>query len=37
MGDIKDKRLLYFKGGLFLVGGILASALLLAEGAERGC
>ena len=31
MGDITDKRLLYLKGGLFLVGGILASALILVE------
>src|SRR3712207_4767497 len=31
MGDVTDKRLLYVKGGLFLIGGVLSSALLLAE------
>jgi hypothetical protein len=30
MSDIKSPRLLYFKGGLMLVVGILASALLIA-------
>lgn len=31
MADLKDPRLIYLKGFLFLVGGCLASALLLAE------
>src|SRR5262245_6581782 len=31
MGDITDRRLLYVKGVLFLVTGLLASALLLLE------
>ena len=31
MGDLKDPRLIYLKGGLFLLGGLLAGALLLAE------
>lgn len=31
MADIRSPRLLYLKGFLFLVSGILASALLLAE------
>ncbi len=31
MGDIKNPRLLYAKGCLFLFGGILASGLLLSE------
>lgn len=31
MGDISDKRLLYIKGLLFLVGGFLAATLLLIE------
>ena len=31
MGDITDKRLLYFKGTLFLGLGILSSGLILAE------
>lgn len=31
MGDIKDPRLLYFKGALFLATGVLAAGLLLAE------
>ncbi|HZQ34631.1 MAG TPA: hypothetical protein VFD32_01780 [Dehalococcoidia bacterium] len=31
MGDITNRRLLYFKGGLFLLGGVLASALVLVE------
>lgn len=31
MSDIKDPRLLYAKGGLFLIGGVLAAALLLLE------
>ena len=31
MGDITDKRLLYAKGFLFLVGGLLSSALILLE------
>src|SRR4051794_32736815 len=31
MGDITNPRLLYVKGGLFLVGGLLASGLLLLE------
>src|SRR3954451_3219552 len=31
MGDITNIRLLYLKGGLFLVGGLLASGLLLLE------
>lgn len=29
MSDIKDARLLYLKGGLFLATGILASTILL--------
>ncbi len=31
MADLKDSRLIYLKGFLFLGGGCLASALLLAE------
>ncbi len=31
MSDIKDPRLLYAKGALFLYGGALASFLLLSE------
>jgi hypothetical protein len=31
MKDIRDPRLLYAKGLLFLVGGILAAVLLLVE------
>lgn len=31
MGDITDKRLLYLKGGLFLIAGLLASGLIIAE------
>lgn len=31
MGDITDRRVLYLKGVLFLVAGLLASALLLLE------
>lgn len=31
MTDIKNPRLLYAKGALFVLGGILASGLLLAE------
>jgi hypothetical protein len=31
MADIKDRRLLYAKGILFVLGGILASGLILVE------
>jgi hypothetical protein len=31
MADIRSRRLLYFKGALFLLLGVLASALLLLE------
>ncbi len=31
MADIRSPRVLYFKGGLFLFLGILASGILLAE------
>jgi hypothetical protein len=31
MKDIRDHRLLYAKGFLFLLGGLLAAGLLLAE------
>jgi hypothetical protein len=31
MKDLRDPRLLYFKGFLFLLGGFLAAGLLLAE------
>jgi hypothetical protein len=31
MGDITNPRLLYLKGGLFVVTGLLASGLLLVE------
>jgi hypothetical protein len=31
MGDITNPRLLYLKGGLFVVAGLLASGLLLLE------
>ena len=31
MADLKDSRLIYLKGFLFLGGGCLASALLLAD------
>ncbi len=34
MPDIQNPRLLYFKGALFLVLGILAAGLLLAEHAS---
>jgi hypothetical protein len=29
--EIKDPRLLYVKGGLFMLGGVLASGLIIAE------
>jgi hypothetical protein len=29
--DLKNPRLLYLKGGLFVIGGVLASALILIE------
>jgi hypothetical protein len=31
MGDLKDPRLIYAKGGLFLLSGMLAAGMLLAE------
>lgn len=31
MGDLKDPRLIYAKGALFLISGILAAGMLLAE------
>lgn len=31
MGDIKNPRLLYAKGALFVLAGLMASALLLVE------
>ena len=31
MADIKDPRLLYAKGALFVLGGILAAGLILGE------
>jgi len=31
MTDLRDPRWIYFKGGLFLLGGIVASALVLLE------
>jgi len=31
MADLKDSRLIYLKGFLFLLGSILASGILLAE------
>ncbi len=31
MGDLKNKKLIYLKGLLFLIGGLLAAGLLLAE------
>ena len=31
MGDITDKRLLYFKGGMFVGLGLLAVGLILFE------
>jgi hypothetical protein len=31
MGDITSKRVLYFKGGLFLALGVLAAAIALAR------
>lgn len=31
MADLKDVRLIYLKGGLFLLGALLASGLLLLE------
>ena len=31
MTDIRDPRLLYFKGGLFLLGGLVAAILLVLE------
>ena len=34
MADIQSPRLLYFKGALFLLLGVLAAGLLLAEHAS---
>jgi hypothetical protein len=34
MGDLKDARLIYAKGGLFLLSGCLAAGILLAERFE---
>lgn len=34
MADIRDPRLLYFKGGLFLLLGLMAARILLAEHAS---
>jgi hypothetical protein len=31
MGDLRDPRLMYLKGALFLVGGALGAALLLMQ------
>jgi len=31
MADIRDVRLLYFKGSLFVLGGMIACALILLE------
>ena len=31
MGDIKSKKVLFIKGGLFLVGGIISSLIILLE------
>lgn len=31
MGDLKDVRLIYLKGGLFLAAGTLAAGLVIAE------
>jgi hypothetical protein len=31
VGDLKDARLIYLKGLLFLAGSVLASALIVAE------
>jgi hypothetical protein len=37
MKDIRNPRLLYAKGLLFLLGGLLAAGLLLAEAKSRCC
>ena len=34
MADLKNAKLIYFKGVLFLLGGILASAAILIEHPE---
>jgi hypothetical protein len=31
VGDLRDPRLIYFKGGLFVATGLIAGGLLLAE------
>jgi hypothetical protein len=31
MGDLKSKKLIYFKGFLFLFGGIVAAAIILID------
>ena len=31
MADLQNPKLIYLKGGLFLLGGVLASGLLLGE------
>lgn len=36
MGDIKNPRLLYAKGGMMLIVGILASILLIARHPDLG-
>jgi hypothetical protein len=36
MGDIKNPRLLYAKGGMMLIVGILASILLIARNPDLG-
>lgn len=34
MGDLKSARLIYLKGGLFLLGAILSATILLLEHPE---
>lgn len=34
MSDLKDARLIYLKGWLFLLGGLVAGALILVEHAD---
>ena len=34
MGDLKSAKLIYFKGVLFLIGGILSSVVILIEHPE---
>ncbi len=35
MGDLKSKKLIYFKGFMFLFGGIVASLIILIDHPSR--